>query len=71
MTTLNNMNKAELGERIATERKAHGITIRKMAEMTNTSTRAVQAVEKGWYNVGIDTYLKIAESLKLSIKVGE
>ena len=65
------MNKAELGERIATERKAQGITIRKMAEMTNTSTRAVQAVEKGWYNVGIDTYLKIAETLNLSIKVGE
>lgn len=37
----------------------------------STSTRAVQAVEKGWYNVGIDTCLKIAESLNLSIKVGE
>ena len=64
------MNKAELGERIATERKTQGITIRKMAERASTSTRAVQAVEKGWYNVGIDTYLKIAETLNLSIKVG-
>ena len=65
------MNKQELGQAIATERKAQGITIRKMAEMTDTSTRAVQAVEKGLYNVGIDTYLKLAQTLNLSIKVGE
>ena len=65
------MNKAELGQAIATERKAQGITIRKMAEMAETSTRAVQAVEKGLYNVGIDTYLKIAQMLNLSLKVGE
>ena len=65
------MNKAELGQAIATERKAQGITIRKMAEMAETSTRAIQAVEKGLYNVGIDTYLKLAQSLNLSLKVGE
>ena len=63
------MNKAELGQAIATERKAQGITIRKMAEMTDTSTRAVQAVEKGLYNVGIDTYLKLAQTLKLNIQI--
>lgn len=65
------MTKEELGEAIATERKAQGITIRKMAELANTSPRAIQAVEKGWYNVGIETYLKLAETLNLSIKVGE
>ena len=65
------MNKQELGQAIATERKAQGITIRKMAEMAGTSTRAIQAVEKGWYNVGIETYLKLAETLNLSLKVGE
>lgn len=65
------MTKAELGQAIATERKAQGITIRKMAEMAETSTRAVQAVEKGLYNVGIDTYLKLAQALNLSLKVGE
>lgn len=65
------MTKEQLGQRIADERKAQGISIRKMAGMTGTSSRAVQAVEKGWYNVGIDTYLKIAEILNLSIKVGE
>ena len=64
------MTQAEIGKRIAEERKAQGISIRELAEMASTSTRAVQAVEKGWYNVGIDTYIKIAETLNLSIKVG-
>lgn len=65
------MTQNEIGKRIAEERKAQGISIRELAERASTSTRAVQAVEKGWYNVGIDTYLKIAETLNLSIKVGE
>lgn len=63
------MTKEEIGEIIATERKEQGITIRQMAEMSRTSTRAVQAVEKGWYNVGIDTYTAIAAALKLEIKI--
>ena len=65
------MNKYEIGQAIADARKAQGITIRKMAELANTSPRAIQAVEKGWYNVGIETYLKLAETLNLSLKVGE
>lgn len=65
------MDKYEIGQAIAEERKAQGITIRKMAELANTSPRAIQAVEKGWYNVGIETYLKLAETLNLSLKVGE
>ena len=65
------MNKTEIGQAIANERIRQGITIRKMAELANTTTRAVQAVEKGWYNVGIETYLKLAETLHISIKVGE
>ena len=65
------MNKTEIGQAIAEARKAHGITIRKMAKLANTSPRAIQAVEKGWYNVGIETYLKLAETLNLSLKVGE
>lgn len=63
------MTKEQIGQAIATERKEQGITIRKMAEMAETSTRAVQAVEKGLYNVGIDTYLKLAKTLNLSLKV--
>lgn len=65
------MNKTEIGQAIANERIRQGITIRKMAELANTSPRAIQAVEKGWYNVGIETYLKLAETLNLSLKVGE
>ena len=65
------MNKTEIGQAIAEARKAQGITIRKMAELANTSPKAIQAVEKGWYNVGIETYLKLAETLNLSLKVGE
>ena len=65
------MNKTEIGQAIAEARKAQGITIREIAGRCSTSTRAVQAAEKGWYNVGIDTYLKLAETLNLSLKVGE
>lgn len=63
------MTQAEIGNAIANARKAQRITIRRMAEMAGLTPRAVQAVEKGWYNVGIETYLKLAQSLKLSIKV--
>ena len=63
------MNKEQIGQAIANERIKQGITIRKMAELANTTTRAVQAVEKGWYNVGIETYLKLAETLNLRLKV--
>ena len=65
------MTKEQIGQAIAETRKAQGITIGTMAEMAGTSTRAVQAVEKGLYNVGIDTYLKLAQTLHISIKVGE
>lgn len=63
------MNKTEIGQAIADARKAQGITIRKMAELANTSPRAIQAVEKGWYNVGIDTYLKLAQTLHMRLKL--
>ncbi len=65
------MNKTEIGQAIADARKEQGITIRQLAEMAKTSTRAVQAVEKGWYNVGIDTYTAIAGALKLEIKINK
>lgn len=63
------MTKEQIGQAIAETRKAQGITIRKMAEMAGTSTRAIQAVEKGLYNVGIDTYLKLAQTLRMHLKV--
>ena len=63
------MNKTEIGQAIADARKAQRISIRKMAELTKTSTRAIQAVEKGWYNVGIDTYTAIADALRMRIEI--
>ena len=67
MITLNNMNKTELGERIATERKAQGISIRKLATQCNISTTTLQGVEKGWFDGKISTYLTIAEALGMKI----
>lgn len=63
------MSQAEIGNAISEARKAQGITIRKMAEMAGLTPRAVQAVEKGWYNVGIETYLKLAHALKMRLKI--
>ena len=57
------MTKEQIGQAIAEARKAQGITIREIAERCSTSTRAVQADEKGWYNVGIETYLALAQQL--------
>lgn len=63
------MTQAEIGNAIANARKAQGITIRRMAEIAGLTPRAVQAVEKGWYNVGIETYLKLAHALKMRLKI--
>lgn len=63
------MTQAEIGNAIANARKEQGITIRRMAEIAGLTPRAVQAVEKGWYNVGIETYLKLAHALKMRLKI--
>lgn len=63
------MTREELGKALATLRQEQGITIRGLAEITRLSTRAVQAVEKGWYNVGIDTYITIAEVLGARLQI--
>lgn len=63
------MTREELGKALAQLRKEQGITIREMAERCVTSTRAVQAVEKGWYNVGIDTYLALAKELGAEMQI--
>lgn len=65
------MTQAEIGKRIAEERKAQGISIRELARRCDISTTTLQGVEKGWYEGKLVTYLKIAESLNLTIKVGE
>ena len=63
------MTKEEIGTAIANQRKAQGLSIRQLAKMSEISTTTLQGVEKGWYNVGIETYLKLAELLNLSLKI--
>lgn len=63
------MTKAEIGKRIADERKAQGLSIRQLAKMCEISTTTLQGVEKGWFDGKLTTYLKIAETLKLSLKI--
>ena len=63
------MTRKELGEKLAQLRQEQGITIRRIADITHLSTRAVQAVEKGWYNVGIDTYLKLAQAVGAEMQI--
>lgn len=63
------MTREELGTALAQLRQKQGITIRQMAQRCATSTRAIQAVEKGWYNVGINTYLFIAHQLGAELQI--
>ena len=65
------MTQEQIGKRIAEERKVQGISIRELAKRCEISTTTLQGVEKGWYDGKLATYLKIAETLNLSIKVGE
>lgn len=63
------MTQNEIGKRIAEERKAQGISIRELAKRCEISTTTLQGVEKGWYEGKLATYLKIAESLKLDLRI--
>ena len=63
------MTQAEIGKRIADERKAQGLSIRQLAKMCEISTTTLQGVEKGWFDGKISTYIKLAETLGLEILV--
>ena len=63
------MTQAEIGIAIANARKEQGITIRRMAEIAGLTPRAAQAVEQGWYNVGIEPHLKLAPAIKMRLKI--
>lgn len=65
------MTQAEIGKRIAEERKAQGLSIRQLAKMCKISTTTLQGVEKGWFDGKISTYLKIAETLGLEMAIFE
>ena len=63
------MTQEQIGKRIAEERKAQGISIRELARRCDISTTTLQGVEKGWYDGKLATYLRIAESLKLDLRI--
>ena len=63
------MTQAEIGKRIAEERKAQDISIRELARRCDISTTTLQGVEKGWFDGKLATYLKIAESLNLKLSI--
>lgn len=65
------MTQAEIGKRIAEERKAQGLSIRQLAKMCEISTTTLQGVEKGWFDGKLTTYLKIAETLGLEMAIFE
>lgn len=65
------MTQAEIGKRIAEERKAQGLSIRQLAKMCEISTTTLQGVEKGWFDGKISTYFKIAETLGLEMAIFE
>lgn len=65
------MNKEQIGQAIANERKAQGLSIRQLAKMCEISTTTLQGVEKGWFDGKISTYLKIAETLGLEMAIFE
>ena len=63
------MTKQEIGKRIAEERKAQGLSIRKLARMCGISTTTLQGVEKGWFDGKMSTYLTIIDTLGLEMAI--
>ena len=63
------MTQNELGAILAQLRKEQGISIRGMAVLAQTSPRMVQAVEKSWYNVGIESYITLASILGVELQI--
>lgn len=63
------MTREELGKTLAQLRQEQGFSIREIAKECATSTRAVQAIEKSWYNVGIDTYISLAHRLGAELQI--
>lgn len=57
----------EIGNRIRAEREYLGLTREKFAEIVDLSSFYIGQIERGDRTMSLDTLLKIADSLKLSI----
>jgi len=63
-----NIDYKALGERIRAERKRQGLTQEKLAEMTDISESFMGHIERGGRTLSIETLVKLANALNLSIE---
>ena len=59
----------EMGEMIRTRRELLGLLQPQLASISGVSRRTIQLVEMGKANPSIDTLIKIADPLGLSVKL--
>lgn len=60
-----------IGERLAELRKAKGLSMRQLAEMSGVNFANIYKIENGRYNVSIDILGKICDALGCRIELKE
>jgi transcriptional regulator with XRE-family HTH domain len=60
---------AQIAQQVAEQRKAHGLSQQKLAELTGTTQSAIARLESGGRPPRIDTLLRIAEALDCQLGV--
>jgi transcriptional regulator with XRE-family HTH domain len=60
---------AQIADRVAEQRKAHGISQKELAELTGTTQSAIARLESGGRPPRIDTLLRISEALDCELVV--
>ena len=68
MLTMYNIDYKELGKRIRAERRKKDLTQEKLAEMANISDSFMGHIERGGRTLSIETLVKLANALNLSIE---
>jgi len=58
-----------IGQQIAMLRKKHGLTIRKLSELSGINSSNISKIENGKYNISIDIIERICKSLGASVKI--
>lgn len=62
-------DRVRIGQRIAELRKARGISMRKLAELSDVNYANICKIEKGKYNVSVDILSKITSALECEVDV--
>jgi transcriptional regulator with XRE-family HTH domain len=60
---------AQIAQQVAEQRKAHGLSQQKLAELTGTTQSAIARLESGGRPPRIDTLLGVAEALDCQLGV--